>query len=100
MSQTTPSGHSSTPEPHPEHHHDHSHQYPQHRSDRRVQPPRSKMAALIAYALGHRRPGEITIISHSNLFYWWPVWAVGFLMAGFTYFQGVHAGFVTGNPVV
>jgi hypothetical protein len=23
---------------------------------------------------------EIWIISHSNLFYWWPVWAVGFLM--------------------
>jgi hypothetical protein len=26
-------------------------------------------------------PREITIISHSALFYWWPVWAVGFLMA-------------------
>src|SRR5437763_14463705 len=24
---------------------------------------------------------EIRIVSHSNLFYWWPVWAVGFLMA-------------------
>jgi hypothetical protein len=24
---------------------------------------------------------EITIVSHSTLFYWWPVWAVGFLMA-------------------
>jgi hypothetical protein len=23
---------------------------------------------------------EITIISHSTLFYWWPVWVVGFLM--------------------
>jgi hypothetical protein len=23
---------------------------------------------------------EITIISHSTLFYWWPVWAVGFLL--------------------
>jgi hypothetical protein len=23
---------------------------------------------------------EIKIVSHSNLFYWWPVWAVGFLM--------------------
>ena len=23
---------------------------------------------------------EITIVSHSNLFYWWPVWAVGFLL--------------------
>ncbi len=23
---------------------------------------------------------EIVIVSHSNLFYWWPVWAVGFLL--------------------
>src|SRR6516162_2219120 len=26
------------------------------------------------------RNREITIISHSPLFYWWPVWAVGFLL--------------------
>jgi hypothetical protein len=24
---------------------------------------------------------ELRVISHSNLFYWWPVWAVGYLMA-------------------
>ncbi len=27
-------------------------------------------------------PKEIVIVSHSNLFYWWPVWAVGFLLGG------------------
>jgi hypothetical protein len=59
------------------------------------------MRALVGYLVyGRRRPGEITIISHSNLFYWWPVWAIGFLMAAITYFQGVHAAFVTGNPTV
>jgi len=26
-------------------------------------------------------PQEVVVISHSNLFYWWPVWAVGYLMA-------------------
>jgi hypothetical protein len=31
---------------------------------------------------------EITIISHSNLFYWWPIWAVGFLMALLTWVDG------------
>lgn len=31
---------------------------------------------------------EIRIVSHSSLFYWWPVWAVGFLMAFVTYFSG------------
>src|SRR5437868_506521 len=28
---------------------------------------------------------EIRIISHSNLFYWWPVWAVGLIMAFLTW---------------
>lgn len=30
---------------------------------------------------------EITLISHSMLFYWWPIWVVGFIMAGITYFE-------------
>jgi hypothetical protein len=31
---------------------------------------------------------EIRIISHSNLFYWWPVWAIGFLMGFVSLFSG------------
>src|SRR5215471_11003202 len=31
---------------------------------------------------------EIKIVSHSNLFYWWPVWAVGFVMALLTWIDG------------
>jgi hypothetical protein len=38
--------------------------------------------------LPHAKPGEIVIVSHSGLFYWWPVWAVGFIMAGITSFSG------------
>ena len=30
---------------------------------------------------------EIKLISHSNLFYWWPVWALAFFMAAWTYFE-------------
>ena len=33
-------------------------------------------------------PNQVTIISHSNLYYWWPVWVVGFVMAIITYFEG------------
>jgi hypothetical protein len=33
-------------------------------------------------------PREVKIVSHSMLFYWWPVWAVGLLMAGLTYLDG------------
>ena len=32
---------------------------------------------------------EIKIISHSNIFYWWPAWTVGFATALFSYMQGV-----------
>jgi hypothetical protein len=35
-----------------------------------------------------REANEIKIVSHSNLFYWWPVWAVGFVMAFLTWAGG------------
>jgi hypothetical protein len=30
---------------------------------------------------------EITLISHSMLFYWWPIWLLGIVMAAVTYFE-------------
>jgi hypothetical protein len=33
-------------------------------------------------------PREVRIVAHSMLFYWWPVWAVGLLMAGLTWLDG------------
>jgi len=33
-------------------------------------------------------PDSITIISHSQLVYWWPVWAFGFIFGIWTYLQG------------
>lgn len=35
-------------------------------------------------------PREIKVVSHSNLFYWWPVWAVAFLMALLTYIDNTY----------
>jgi hypothetical protein len=31
---------------------------------------------------------EIVVVSHSNLFYWWPVWAVGYILFLLTYMDG------------
>jgi hypothetical protein len=31
---------------------------------------------------------QITIVSHSTLFYWWPVWAIGFLLGLLSLFSG------------
>src|SRR4051794_15840085 len=30
-------------------------------------------------------PTELTVVSHSSLFYWWPIWAIGFLMGILTF---------------
>jgi hypothetical protein len=49
-------------------------------------PRQSKIGSVLAYIfLPHGKPGEIVIISHSSLFYWWPVWLVGYVMAILTY---------------
>jgi hypothetical protein len=42
---------------------------------------------------------EVVVISHSPLFYWWPVWAVGFLMAGLSFWQGEQVAFVPTGTV-
>ena len=34
------------------------------------------------------RPREVHIIAHTMLFYWWPVWAAGLLLAGLTWLDG------------
>jgi hypothetical protein len=38
----------------------------------------------------HKPPGdiEIRVYSHSALFYWWPVWAAGFIMGALSMFDG------------
>jgi hypothetical protein len=33
-------------------------------------------------------PLEVRIVAHTTLFYWWPVWAVGLLLAGLTWWSG------------
>ena len=39
-------------------------------------------------AAKEERPREVRIVAHSMLFYWWPVWAVGLLLAGLTWLSG------------
>ena len=40
------------------------------------------------------QPQQVVVISHSPLFYWWPVWAVGFAMALLTCVNGYQVAFV------
>src|SRR6202008_5196434 len=47
------------------------------------------------------RPLAVRIVAHSMLFYWWPVWAVGLLMAGLTWLDGHYLAIVPpGTQVV
>jgi hypothetical protein len=47
-----------------------------------------------------QQPLTVKVISHSGLFYCWPVWLVGFLLAGLTYFDGSRAAVVHGGTTV
>lgn len=47
----------------------------------------STVPAPVVHPTGLEAKHEIRIISHSTLFYWWPVWALGFLMAVITLFS-------------
>ena len=48
---------------------------------------------------GPAEPSSVTIIGHSDLFYWWPVWAIGFLMALLTYLDGSFMAIVPAGTV-
>jgi hypothetical protein len=54
-------------------------------------PDKNRLLGLLSFLLfAQGKPGEIVIISHSNLFYWWPVWLCGFIMAIVTYYGDHH----------
>jgi hypothetical protein len=44
-------------------------------------------------------PSEVVVISHSTIFYWWPVWLVGFAMAALTYLDGRQMAVVPAGTV-
>jgi hypothetical protein len=57
------------------------------------------------------RPRAVHIVAHTMLLYWWPVWAVGLLLAGLTWLDGhrlaivppgtqVHEGFDGGKEAL
>src|SRR5438876_28327 len=41
-------------------------------------------------AVHETTPPVVYVYSHSPLYYWWPVWLLGFVMALLTSAQGVH----------
>lgn len=43
------------------------------------------------------KPGELIVYHHSTLFYWWPVWLLGFILAGITFFEDHRLAVVPAN---
>src|ERR1017187_9331334 len=46
---------------------------------------------------GGRATDRIVVYRHSHLFYWWPVWLLGFIFAGVTWWDDSHLAFVPAN---
>jgi hypothetical protein len=46
------------------------------------------------------QPATIKVISHTSLIYWWPVWLVGFILAGLTYADGTRLAVVPAETTV
>jgi hypothetical protein len=46
-----------------------------------------------------KRVDHITVYSHSNLMYWWPVWLICFVLAGLTYAEGNQMAVVPDGTV-
>ncbi len=47
-----------------------------------------------------KTPTTIKVISHTTLIYWWPVWLVGFILAGLTYADGTRLAVLPAESTV
>jgi hypothetical protein len=62
-------------------------------------PPAASGTAIPAPALAHG-PDMIRLYGHSTLFYWWPVWALGFIMAIISLIDDTRVLHVPGGTAV
>src|SRR5262245_23371779 len=45
-------------------------------------------------------PKPLRVLGHTGLIYWWPVWLVGFILAGLTYAEGNRLAVVPAGTTV
>ncbi|MDX2265260.1 MAG: hypothetical protein NW215_09855 [Hyphomicrobiales bacterium] len=60
--------------------------------------PKRSMDAMLATK--ERPEQQITLVSHSTLLYWWPVWLVGYICAAITALGGVRATVDGGDSIL
>lgn len=57
--------------------------------------PHDKKVSFYRYLFfGQSKADELAVYHHSSLFYWWPVWFFGFIMAGITYYEDMKLAVV------
>src|SRR5260221_13055355 len=57
-------------------------------------PDRRKRPLLTRLLTGRHYDDQIVVYRHTNLFYWWPVWLLGFIFAAISYFGDRHMAIV------
>src|SRR5262245_279403 len=50
-------------------------------------PPGPSTSSAPPPSAAPRGPREIKLVSHSTIFYWWPIWVLGYVFAVMTYFE-------------
>src|SRR4051812_34042655 len=60
---------------------------------------RRKRPWLTRLLSGRHYDDQVVVYRHSNLFYWWPVWLLGFIIAAITYFGDRHMAIVPAHTV-
>lgn len=61
--------------------------------------PRRKSSWFGWLTGAHHSGDQLIVYHHSSLFYWWPVWLLGFVFAGWTYFADRHLAIVPAGTV-
>ena len=65
-----------------------------------VAPPSTTTPPPPPHHASARGPDEIKLISHSSLFYWWPVWFLAFFMAMWTFVENKRLAIIPPRGVV
>ena len=61
--------------------------------------PKSAKPLEQPHAVGSMATDKVTVYRHSNLFYWWPVWAIGAVFSIITLIDQKHLAFVPADTV-
>jgi len=63
-------------------------------------PPGTSGSGLSESPSVGKHPREIKLVSHSPIFYWWPIWVLGYMMALITFFEGNRVAILPAESLV